>query len=192
VSLRRGVALIPKAIGVSRVLLWVAVAAVAGLVGAGTAIAAISVTHHVLTAVGSEVSETNLGWWTEWGLYTGTIPATVPPAGGSTAATPVVLAGTDTSYTIGTAVAGHQAVVFVFNESTAAPASTEIEIAFTVGIGGAASTTTTVYMESQATIPTASLTFDFYFDSGTTTATAIIVTSLGQVSQSCSAVGSCP
>jgi len=174
------------------VAFWFAILAAAAVLGAGTAFAAISVTRHVWTATGSEISETNLAWWTEWGLYGSTIPATVPPSGGSTAGSPVRLASNNASYTIGTAVAGHQAVVFVFNETASAPNNTEIELVFTVGIGGASTTTTKVYMETQTTTPTVGLRFSFYFDSGAPTATAVIVTSLGQQSLQCTTLGACP
>jgi len=177
---------------IPRLPLLFALLCAAALAGAGVAFAAISVTHHVLTATGTDVSETNLPWWTEWGLTTGTIPATVPPAGGTTAAAPVVLAGSAATYTIGTAVAGAAAILFVFNESISAPVSTEIEIAVTVGVGGAAMTNGTVYMESQASAPATVLTFTFYLDTGATTTTAILVQTLVEVTQQCASVGSCP
>jgi len=161
--------------------------------GAGLVLAA-RVNNVAETAGGAYVSEGGLTWWSEVALVSGSIPGTVPPATGSVVGTPVVLSAAGSSYRIGAATAGHLAQVFWFNETTAAPLSTEFEIKITVSVGGTPATTTTVgYLETRTTAPGSTLTYLVYFDTGAAAlpGTAFLTT-VTQLTQQCTGIGTCP
>lgn len=159
--------------------------------GAGYAMAAITVTNTTETAGGTYV---NPGAISGWALSaTDPVAVAVIPSSGLTAAsttvgTPSVLPGAATSYSVGTVTAGDIAQVLHFSETAAAPVSTEIEITFT--LSSASVVTTTVYVETQAA--PAAYTMTFYLDAGSAAGASVTINYAEQISQQCSAVGTCP
>jgi len=158
--------------------------------GSGYAMAAISVSNGTETAGGNYVNPSSISGW---GL-SATDPSSVAliPSSGTTASstivgTPTVLT-TSASYTVGTVTAGDIAQVMKFAETASAPISTEIEITFT--LSAASTTTTTIYLETQAS-PSAQ-TFTMYLDAGSASSGSVTINSAVQISQQCSAVGTCP
>jgi len=159
--------------------------------GAGYAFAAISVTNSTETGQGNYVNTAALAWWSLSAANpaaVGVVPSSVPAALSTTVGTPTVLAGTATSYMVNTGTAGHIAQIMKFAETGAAPANTEVEISITVS--ATTSVSTTVYVETQAA--PAALTFTLYIDVGDASTATVTINYAEQISQQCSAVGSCP
>jgi hypothetical protein len=160
--------------------------------GTGYALAAISVTNSAETAGGNYVNPNAIAGWSLAATSptaVGVIPASGTTAASTTVGTPSVLPSSATSYTVGTVTAGDVAQILRFAETTSAPANTEIEITFTLNTG-AGTTTTTVYVETQAS--TVAQTFTFYLDAGSAASSSVTLNFAEQVSQQCSAVGTCP
>lgn len=161
--------------------------------GAGYAFAAISVTNGTLTGGGNYVGNAALAYWSlSAGNPTaiGVVPSAVPGSVSVTVGTPTVLPATATSYMVNTGTAGDIAQVLKYTETTAAPLNTEIEVTITVSAASVISTT--VYVETQATALGANTVFTFYVDVGSASAATVTVSYAEQISQVCSAVGTCP
>jgi hypothetical protein len=142
---------------------------------------------------GAYESGTSLTYWTLDGTFADTMHAPLPGRASGAAGFPTVLPAAAQSYRINGATSGDLAVRWNFTESTAAHVNTEIEITFTItyGVTGATSTIT-VYVETQGTAPTNPVVFQFYFDAGTATPGSVAIQAFTQVSEQCSAVGTCP
>lgn len=145
------------------------------------------------SANGNFESTNSIAWWTQSSVGLSSTPSTVPTSISTTAGSPTVLGATATSYLIGSGTAGDVAHFFKMSESTSAPVSTEIEIVFTISTGSTPTTTTsTVYLETQSTAPGSALTFTLFYDLGSAGSGTIVLNSVQEISQLCSAVGTCP
>jgi hypothetical protein len=165
---------------------------VAALAGAGLGFAAITVTYGTATTSGFYISGTGLTYFLYGALGTSKIPNPVPTEAGTTAAAPVRLPTSTSVFVIGSATAGAAAVVVTLNETTAAPSNQEIEIAFTVAVGGSPTQSTVKgYVETQHP-HTGAFTYYFYYQTSATTATVILIESVTELTSACSAVGTCP
>ncbi len=135
----------------------------------------------------------SIAWWNEASAGVAVVQTPLPAALSTTATAPTVLAGAAATYAVNTAVANDVAQYWKFTESTGAAAATELEIAFTVSTGATPTVTTQiVYVETQATSPTGALTFTIEYDLGSPATATITLNSVSQLSQECSAVGTCP
>ena len=134
-----------------------------------------------------------IAWWTEASAGVAIVQTPVPAQLSATVGTPTVLGGASASYTINVATANDVGQYWRFTEATTATVNTEIEIAFTVSTGAVPVVTTTIaYLETQAAAPGAALTFTLYYDLGSPAAGTITLNSVAELSQQCSAVGTCP
>lgn len=167
----------------------IAIATIVAMVtfGVGYAVAAATVTTTTETANGNYVNTAGPAGWSLLSPAVAFVPSSGLSAASTVVGTPTVFT-TSASYSVGTVTAGDVGQVFKFSETASAPASTELEITFTVS--AASVTVTTVYVETQAT-PTAN-TMAFYVDVGSAASTSVTINYAGQVSQQCSAVGTCP
>jgi hypothetical protein len=166
------------------------VVAISLLAVVGFAVGAITVrSDPSVTGTGNLNPGTELAYWSFHATTPTTIPGAVPGAVSTSVSTPTVLGASGSSFAINTATAAHSAVEWSFLESASAPTSTEIELTFTVTVGSPGTTSTvTGYVETQSSV-SATLLFNFYFDAG---AAALVFDSAQELSQPCSAVGSCP
>jgi hypothetical protein len=154
---------------------------------------ALQITHSTETLAGVEVPAQYLAHWQQVGSESGVTPAPVPRLWSGAVGAPTRLSRFATSDRIDAAVAGHLALVWVFNETVGIAAATEIEINFHVQyLVGVTTTlaTITVYIETQRAALAAPLTFTVYWDSGH--ATGVTFVDQLEVAQVCSAVGTCP
>jgi hypothetical protein len=161
--------------------------------GAGYAFAALSVTNGTETGGGNYVNTAALTWWTLSANpgAVGVVPAAVPASVSTTVTIPTVLPAAGTNYMVNTGTAGHIAQLMKFTEATTAVANTEIETLIVVNTG-TGTTTVTMYVETQSTIPGTAQTFVFYIDVGDASAATVTINYAEQISQPCSAVGTCP
>ncbi len=143
---------------------------------------------------GVYVGTTNLAYWTQLGTFARQVPNPVPARVSTTVGAPTVLPGAGTIYMLnGGAASGDNDVRFDFQEATSAPVSHEIEITFTIDAGlGGAPTVVTAYIETQASAPGSPITFTFLYDLGFGTPGSLEVSTFKQVTQSCTAIGTCP
>jgi hypothetical protein len=141
--------------------------------------------------VGAYVGDQSLAYWTWQSTVLATIPAAVPGGASVNPAAPSILPVGARSYTINAATAGHPAVRWIFQETTAAPMSTELELRFVVGLTNPAAHIT-VYVETQAAPPGAAHNYRFYWDAGAFAPTAITIETMEATVLACTAVGNCP
>lgn len=159
---------------------------------AGFGMAAFTVTDGAALAGGGQYHATSaIAWWTESDVGVSLQPTALPTTASVVVGTPTVLAAAATNYGVNAAVAGDVGQFWKFAEAAGAPANTEIELAFTVSTA-AATTTLTVFVETQATPPAGGATFAFYYDLGSPAAGTITLNSVTEIAQECSAVGTCP
>lgn len=169
----------------------IAVATILAMVtlGAGYALAAVTVTNSSESASGQYTGGSAI---TGWALATNPTSVVVMPSGltgiSTTAGTPTVIAGT-ASYSAGTVTAGDIGQIVRFAETASAPSNTEIEIAFTLNTGSG-TTSVVAYLETQAT-PAAG-TYTFYLDAGSASSATVTINYVVEIAQQCSAVGTCP
>ncbi len=168
------------------------VASACALVGVASA-----VSFHVgssLERVGGTASTTEfLSHWQFVSTAPSTTPFPTPRVWSATVATPTRLARLSTTYLLNRGAFGDTGADWVFNETVGISASTELEVAFSVTYvvaGVTHSFTTTAYVETQARALVATLTFTVLWDSGA--ATALTVVSQTELTQVCSALGTCP
>jgi hypothetical protein len=146
-----------------------------------------------ITGGGVYHATNSIAWWTEASAGVAVIQTPVPTTLSGTATAPTVLAGAASSYAVAAATANDIGQYWKFTESAGAPISTELEIAFTVSTGATpAVTTTIIFLESQTTSPTGALTFTIFYDLGSPASGTITLNSVSELSQECSAVGTCP
>jgi hypothetical protein len=137
------------------------------------------------TALMTYFSETSVG--------VGSEPGTLPTALSVTVGTPTVLAAAAANYAVNTPTSGDIVHYWKFAETTAAPTSTEVELQFTISTGAVpAVTQATVFIETQATAPAATITYTIYYDLGSPATATITLNSVTEVSLQCTAVGTCP
>lgn len=153
----------------------------------------LRITSSTETSVGLVSPTDFLAHWQQTGSLAAVTIAPLPPRLSLAVATPTRLPGVAANRGVNFGVAGHLALEWTFQESAGTPVNVEIEIAFTVHyLVGATATTfaRTVYVETQAASPTAAITFSIFWDSGH--ATGVTFVSQVEISQVCSAVGTCP
>ena len=144
------------------------------------------------TGQGSFVTEHPLPYWTWQATQLGTIPARVPGAASVVVRTPTVLPFRGgRSYTINGGLAGQTSVLWTFQQTTAAPRSTELVITFVDGLSSAASTIN-IYVETNARAPGATYAFTFYWDAGTFAPGSLEIETMTATVQACTAIGTCP
>ena len=168
--------------------------AMAAFVGGYAMAGALTISLGSPESAGGNFESTNsIAWWTQSSVGLTSVATTVPTQLATTAASPTVLVAAGQSYMINVGTAGDVAHFFKMTEATSAPASTEIEIVFTVSTGlTPAITTVTVFLESQSSAPTTAQTFLLQYDLGSPTSASIVLNSVEQISQQCAAVGACP
>jgi hypothetical protein len=185
----------PRARGRSRRLLTATQLFVLGAIVACVTAGAVSfhITHSGETAGGVETSTDFLSHWQQTASELGAIPRAVPATLSVVVGTPTVLAAANTRYDVNAGTAGHAAALWVLSETVGITVKTELELKFVVHyLSGTTATTFsgTSYVETQATAIAATYTFTLYFDTGA--ATGITLESQFELSQVCSAVGTCP
>ncbi len=142
---------------------------------------------------GQESPTSYLADWEETGAGPSATPAPVPAELSASMAAPTRLASVATSYLVNAGTADHTALAWSFTQATGLATNLELELAFTLhwtNDGTAETGSVTVYVETQAAAIGAALAFTLYFDAGA--ATGIVFVSQYELTQSCSAVGTCP
>ncbi len=143
---------------------------------------------------GGNYEATNaITFWTEASAGVAIIQTPVPATLSATITAPTVLAGAATTYSVNAATANDVGQFWKFTEAGGATASTELEIAFTVSTGtGPTVTTVIAYVETQTAPPAGATTFTIFYDLGSPAGGTITLNSVSELSQQCSAVGTCP
>ncbi|MCI4342004.1 MAG: hypothetical protein L3K11_06525 [Thermoplasmata archaeon] len=179
---------------VPRRLVFSVVSLLLAVFSIGFVIGSITINSGTETGNGNYTGATALNYWSESSVGLAGAPGALPSALSQSVAAPTVLAGASASYGVNTQTAGDTEQFFKFAETSAAPVNTEVEVVFTVNTGaGAGSTTTvTVFVETQSSAPGSTLTFTLYYDLGSAASANLILNNAQQVSQQCSAVGTCP
>lgn len=177
-----------------RTVFFATLLALVGIVGAYAGAASFSIGLGVpQTGAGIYHATAQLTYWTETDVGVGPQPAVLPATLSAAVATPTVLAAAGINYGINAAVANDVTHFWKFQEAVGAPDNTELELQFTVSTGAVAIfTTVTVYVETQAATPGAVQTFVLYYDLGSPASGTITLNSVTEISQVCSAVGTCP
>jgi hypothetical protein len=140
---------------------------------------------------GAEVSEHSLAYWQWHQTELGTIPNPVPARISTTVGTPTLLPRGGRTFTINAAVVGQTGVRWTFQETVAAPTSTELVITLSDSLSQSAGTIL-VYVETAARAPGGTLNYNFWWDAGTFAPGALTIESLTATVQVCSAIGTCP
>ncbi len=178
--------------GPMRVGLVLGVLAVAALAtGLALAVGAEFSSGATETGGGAYVSEAPLAFW-EWHETALTaVPDPAPALVSVTEAEPTRLALFGGSYAINAPTAGQTAVAWTFDETTAAPRSTELVLTFANGLSGA-TTPISVYVETGARAPAGTLAFVFYWDAGTFAPAGLDIETMQATTEQCAAIGNCP
>jgi hypothetical protein len=168
--------------------------AMAAFVGGYAMAGALTISQGPAESAGGNFESTNsIAWWSQASVGLTSVASPLPTQLATTSSSPTVLAATGQAYLINTGAAGDVAHFFKMTESTSAPVSTEIEVVFTVSTGlSPVITTVTVFLESQSTAPGTAQTFVLEYDLGSPTSASIVLNSVEQISQQCTAVGTCP
>ncbi len=140
---------------------------------------------------GADVGEATPTYWVWASTQIWHIPTPVPGAASVTAAIPTLLPVTSASYRINPSTAGNVSVRWSFTESTTGSLATELELRFTDGLSRPA-VLETVYLETQATHPTAALTFTLYWDAGSFGPSGVTIQTMQVDVLVCTSVGHCP
>lgn len=179
---------------VRRRLTWFALAIGALLLStAFVAAASLRIVSSSESFGGQESPTSYLADWEETGAAPSTTPTPVPTELSATMAAPTRLATAATSYVVNDGTAGHTALAWSFTQATGLATNLELELSFTLhwtNAGTAETGSVTVYVETQAAAIGAALAFTLFFDAGA--ATGIVFVSQYELTQSCSAVGTCP
>lgn len=140
---------------------------------------------------GAVVSEQGLTYWGWHATDLGTLPTPVPARASLAVAAPTPLPRFGRSYTINPSVAGQTGVEWVFQETVTAARSTELVLTFFDGLNPPG-TTITVYVETNARAPPGTVTFNFWWDAGAFSPSALTIESLTATVEVCTAIGTCP
>jgi len=170
----------------------IAVATLLGVVGGFTLGAATQVTKGpVENSQGAFVSQQGTVYWTWQATILMAIPTPVPAAASTVVTAPTGLPAGGTSWVINPSTAGAESVRWEFHEGTTTPASTELEFRFVAGLNGPSSSIR-VYLESQAAVPGATVTYYLYWDAGTFPPASLTIESMQVTVLACTSVGHCP
>lgn len=140
---------------------------------------------------GADVGERTTAYWLWEGAQLWHIPNPSPSVLSTTATLPTVLPAGSGTFSINAATATNTSVRWTFEETTAAPPSTELELRFIDGLTRTAAIIT-VYLETRTTAPTAPLAFILYWDAGAFAPTGITIQTMQVTVQACSSLGHCP
>jgi hypothetical protein len=171
---------------------WVGIALIV-LLAVGMVSAVFVITTSTGAIRGQSNGSTYLTHWQQTAVSSAATPNPLPAAVSLTVATPTRLAGVSASLRLDPADAAHQAVEWTFTESVGVPVNQEIEVAFAIEYTAGAvshSVAVTAFLESQAAAIGGALTFNIYWDAGA--AAGITFESESEISQACTAIGSCP
>jgi hypothetical protein len=164
------------------------------VVGGGWVMAASFAVQQGATETGSGMyhGTAALTYWSEATAGVTTQSGT-PPVLSTTIGTPTVLPAAGTSYGVNAPTLNDITHYWKFTEAITAPINTEIEMQISVSTGVVpAVTTVVVYVETQAAIPATAQTFVLYYDLGSAATATITLNSVTQISEACTAVGTCP
>lgn len=176
----------PRRLGLA-LTLALTLAAVAGMtLAASTTITAGTIEQ----SQGADVGESTPTYWTWTSSEVFAIPTPAPAQASTNPAAPTVLPAAGARYSVNAATAGQTGVRWVFSETAAAPASTELELRFVVGLSAAA-VDLTVYVELQAAAH-GTFTYRFFWDAGTVAPTSITISTMQTTVLACTSVGHCP
>ena len=176
---------------------WVGIGGVVGLlalgmfVGAGLGAPALLSPGPTETAQGADVGQQGLTYWVWQSTQLWHIPTPVPTTLSLAVATPTLLSTVASAYTINPALAGNESVRWAFQETTAAPRSTELELRFLDGLTGGA-VALRIYVETRATAVPAALVFELYWDAGAFAPASVTVETMQVDVLACTSVGNCP
>ncbi len=179
---------------VSARVVYVATAlTIAAFVGGVAMAGSLTITSGASESAGGNFESTSgISWWTQSSVGLSSTPSPTPTALSTSPSSPTVLSSAQ-GYLLNTGTSGDVAHYFKMTESSGAPASTELEIVFTISTGATPSlSTVVVYLETQSTSPSASVTVTIYYDLGSATSGTIVLNSVQQISQVCGSVGTCP
>jgi hypothetical protein len=167
--------------------------AMAAVIGGWAMAASFTITNGTTeTGTGAYHTTAGLTYFAETAVGIGSQPAGLTTLS-ATVATPTVLAAAATTYAINAPTAADVVHFWKFTEAAGAPAATEIELQFTVSTGaGPTVTAITAFVETQAASPGAAVVFTLNYDLGSAAAGTIQLNSVLEISQQCSAVGTCP
>ncbi len=172
-----------------RVVLGVGVLGAVLAFAAGVGVAKITIASGAESASGQIELGGALTWWSPVTIAADLIPAPVPTALSTSAASPTPLPGTNGSFVVGTAIAGHAALRWDFSEKSA-PASTEFTLTITyVNATTGAMTTLEAFAKTQTSPPTGTMTWSVYLDVGTNVAS---VSASSELAQQCPSSTTCP
>ncbi|MCI4335714.1 MAG: hypothetical protein L3K17_00745 [Thermoplasmata archaeon] len=161
---------------------------IAGFSG-GVIGAALTVKSGTETADGAAETGAAITWWSQTAISLATIPSPAPGVANASETTPTLLTGSNASYVFVTAKANDSALRWDFQLKTP-PVLTEFELTVTIlNLSASTPTSVTVYLETPATSPSGTVLVSLYFDQG---AGAAGFRNVSQVSQECSAFGTCP
>lgn len=172
---------------VAPVALAVALGVVAFL--AGALAGSLSIGSGLESGKGATEVGNAITWWGETAVTLTLIPSPVPATANASAATPTLLTTANTSYAVGAVKANDSAIRWDF-QLKAPPVLTEFEITVTVlNLTAASAATFTVFLETPATAPTGTVLVSLFVDNGAGTTGFQAVS---QLSQQCTAFGTCP
>ncbi|HYK92759.1 MAG TPA: hypothetical protein VEY07_01790 [Thermoplasmata archaeon] len=173
--------------GVGLLLLGAIVASAAFVAGQG--LASLVIASGSELALGSAESASSITWWHFLTVAVDTIPAKTPTSTSQNMTIPTTLAASNASYALDPVVSGHGAIRWDFQEKNGPPAAKEFEFSVTVVNATGAIRNVTVFLETQFPVPTGPLSFSFYLDIGTGTATLV---SMVEIAQQCMTITVCP
>lgn len=180
---------------VSRKTIWIATAlAMAAVIGGWAAAASLSITQGTTeTGGGAYHGASQISYWTEASVGLAIQPTPLPGAVSTSPASPTQLAGVATNYAINTPLAGDVSHYWKFTEAAGAPATTYLELQFTVSTGGGPTVTSIIaYIWTQGSSPVSAITFAFYFDLGSPSSGTITLNSVTEITQVCAGLNVCP
>jgi hypothetical protein len=140
---------------------------------------------------GTDVGEHGLTYWVWEATQLHAVPTPAPAVLSAVASAPTLLAAGGRSYAIGAVTAAAEGVRFEFQEQTTAPASTELELRFVVGMSAAAMTIK-VYVETRPIPPIRTLTYFLYWNPGVFPPTELTIATEQATALVCTAIGTCP
>lgn len=160
-----------------------------GAFAAGAVAASLTIQSGAESGKGATESGTAITWWAQTDVDLEQIPSPAPATANASAATPTLLIGGNTSYSVGTVTANDSAIRWDF-QMRAPPVLTEFEITVSVlNLSAAGPTILTVYLETPAAPSSGTVLISLFLDNG---AGVTGFRSASQLSQQCMAFGSCP
>lgn len=155
----------------------------------GVGLGALTISTGAESGAGNAEVASSVTWWHLLTVATDTIPgAALNPLSGNMTV-PTTLLSSNTSYALGPVTSGHGAIRLDFQEKNGPPPAKEFEFSVTVVNATGASRSSTVFLQTQFPLPTGPLTFSFFIDTGTGSAS---LQSVSELAQTCPAQTMCP